>query len=119
MKGAFYQWSNSIQVFDPWDHFSFADEAYKAKEAMDIDIYHLVRSDLVVVNFDCDPKSIGTACELAIAYDKRIPILALYNHNYDLHDWLASMPSVFFDSSRNDVYKQVASYICKQYLVRA
>lgn len=118
IKQAFYSFSRSIHVFDPWDHFCFTDDNYKAKEAMDLDLWSLAKSDLMVVNIDNDPKSIGTACELAIAYTRGIPILAIHNNEYKLHDWIASMPNVFFDSGiGDDVYDEVAEYVYRHYVV--
>lgn len=67
---------------------------------MNYDLWRLRNSDLVIVNFN-DPKSIGTACEIAVAYELRIPIMAYIPWEpekimLDLHPWLLNMCSKTF-----------------------
>ena len=57
------------------------------REARDFDLYRLKHSDVVIVNFNV-PNSIGTAQELAIAHEYRIPVIGLNENNDELHPWL-------------------------------
>ena len=57
------------------------------REARDFDLYRLRHSDVVIVNFNV-PESLGTAQELAVAYEHRIPVIALNEDNNELHPWL-------------------------------
>lgn len=57
------------------------------REAMEFDLYNLRSSDVVIVNFNT-PSSIGTAMELAIAKELRIPVIGLNEDGKELHPWL-------------------------------
>ena len=57
------------------------------REAFLFDLNRLRHSDIVIVNFNV-PKSIGTAMELAIAYENRIPVIGLNEDKHELHPWL-------------------------------
>lgn len=83
-----YDYDMPIYVFNPLNFYNLEDNHHKTeKEAMDFDLNRLRNSDLVVVNFNA-PKSIGTAMELAVAYENRIPVVGLNENNIDLHPWL-------------------------------
>ena len=83
--------------FDPWDHFDFQMVDLSDREVMNYDLYQLRRSDLVICNINYT-RSLGTMSELAIAYDRRIPILAINTSGELLHPWLATMPEKIFAS---------------------
>lgn len=57
------------------------------REAMEFELNQLRKSDLVVVNFNV-PKSLGTAMELILAKEHRIPVVGLNKMNHVLHPWL-------------------------------
>lgn len=88
-----------VKVFNPNDAFNFYDEPqYKSeREVMNYDLHNLRKSDLVIVNFN-DPKSIGTAQELAIAYDRGIPIIGVNESGVELHSWLVCMCERIFNN---------------------
>lgn len=79
----------NVRVFNPnwYYNYEHPEEYDSEKEIMDFDLYNLRRSDLVVVNFNA-PRSIGTAQELALAYEWHIPIIGLNTHGNELHPWL-------------------------------
>lgn len=81
-----------VKVFNPNDYFNFCDEPqYKSeREVMNYDLHNLRKTDLVIVNFN-EPKSIGTACELAIAHDIGIPIIGVNENSAELHPWIECM----------------------------
>lgn len=99
-------------VCNPNDHFNFKDERdfISDHEVMEYDLYKVRNSDLVVVNFN-DPQSIGSAMELAIAYEKKIPILGLCEHNEELHPWLKTVCNRIF-TDREELFL----YLGKHYL---
>ena len=81
-------------------YFSFKSDApeYSSEtEVMHFDLYNLRKSDLVIVNYN-DKKSLGTTSEIAIAYDRGIPIIALNEDNGELHPWLKYIPERIFNN---------------------
>lgn len=87
-----------VKVFNPNDYFNFYDEPnYESeREVMNFDTHNLRKADLVIVNFN-DPKSMGTMAELAIAYDRHIPIIGLNESGVKLHPWSECMCERIFD----------------------
>lgn len=77
---------------------------------MEFDLYKVRNSDLLVVNFN-DMYSLGSMSEMAIAYDRRIPIVGLNIDNQTLHPWQNEMCNRIF----NDIDKMLA-YIKNFYL---
>ena len=57
------------------------------REGRDFDLNRLRHSDVVIVNFNV-LKSIGTAMELAVAHENRIPVIGLNENKNELHPWL-------------------------------
>ena len=53
---------------------------------MRLDLYKLKNSDVVIVNFN-DKWSLGTQSEIAIAYDRGIPVIGLNENKQELHPW--------------------------------
>lgn len=88
------------------DHFNFLDRTTydSEREIMDYDLYRVRNSDLIITNFN-DPKSIGSACEMAIAHEKRIPIIGLRENNEELHPWLTCFCNrIFTDREELKLY---------------
>ena len=88
-----------VTVFNPNEYFSFKEGApeYSSElEVMRFDLHNLRKSDLVIVNYN-DKKSLGTTSEVAIAYERGIPIIALNEDGGELHPWLRCMPERIFD----------------------
>ena len=77
-----------VKVCNPNDLFNFKDKPQYAsqREVMNLDIHKLRQSDLVIVNFN-DKWSLGTMSEIAIAYDRCIPVIGINPDNQDLHPW--------------------------------
>ncbi len=77
--------------FDPTQYYGFEEDLHKSeREAMNFDLYKIRESDVVIVNFN-DPNSVGTAMEMAIAYEYRTPIIGLNRNGVKLHPWLECM----------------------------
>lgn len=102
-----------VRVVNPNTYFNFLDEPpqYKTQaEVMRLDLHKLRNSDLVIVNFN-DMYSLGTQSEIAIAYDRGIPIIGLDVDNQNLHPWQIEMTERIF----NDV-DEMLDYIQDFYL---
>lgn len=96
---------------NPVNYYNFEEPSHKSeKEVMEFDLHKVRTSDIVVVNFN-DPQSLGTAMELAIAFENRVPVIGLNKDGFDLHPWLVECCSRICD----DMYELV-EYIVEYYL---
>lgn len=77
---------------------------------MNYDLYKLRNSDLMVVNFN-SPESIGTAMEIMLAREMRIPIIGLNKDDKFIHPWLSCSVDRMCDSM-----KELVEHIVKFYL---
>ena len=80
------------------------------REAFMFDLNRLRHSDVVVVNFNV-PKSIGTAMELAVAYENRIPVIGLNENKNALHPWLYECCTRICETR-----EELVTHICDFYL---
>ena len=84
-----YDCDYKVIVCNPNDYFNFIDEPpqYKSQsEVMNVDLHKLRNSDLVIVNFN-DMYSLGSMAEIAIAHERRIPVIGLDINKQKLHPW--------------------------------
>ena len=89
----------NVKAINPNDYFNFKEEQPKyvsQREIMELDLHKLRNSNLVIVNFN-DMYSLGSMSELAIAYDRRIPIIGLNANKQELHPWQIEMCNRIFD----------------------
>ncbi|MBQ6998248.1 MAG: nucleoside 2-deoxyribosyltransferase [Clostridia bacterium] len=102
-----------VRVFNPNDLFNFKDEPryVSEREVMNVDLYKLRQSDLVIVNFN-DKWSLGTMSEIAIAYDRRIPVIGLNENSQELHPWQQCICERIFNS-----VNEMLDYIKDFYLI--
>lgn len=78
----------NVKCFSPPEYYSFEYKSHKnEREVFEYDLNLVRKSDLIIVNFN-DAKSIGTAMELAVAREHRIPIIGLNEDNVEIHPWL-------------------------------
>ena len=99
-------------VFNPSFHTSDIDEWNMGdKESLDYDLYHLLRSDLVVVSFNLKPDSIGTAIELGAAYTHQIPIIGLNETGEPIHPWQREICLKIFDD-----YNKMVKYLVDHFI---
>lgn len=78
-----------VRAINPNDYFNFVDKPpqYNTQdEVMRLDLHKLRNSNLVIANFN-DMYSLGSMSEIAIAYDRGIPVIGLNESNQDLHPW--------------------------------
>ncbi len=89
-----------VRVINPNDYFNFKDDLPRyisEREVMELDLDKLRRSDLVIINFN-DMYSLGSMAEIAIAYDRGIPIIGLDTDKQELHPWEVCMCERIFDN---------------------
>ena len=99
----------NVKVFDPNRHWNVDDPTVNEKEAMEHVLHNLRRVDLVVMNFN-NKLSVGTNAELGIAYDRKIPVLGLYDGDvFDLHPWQYYMCQRIFPTI-DDVYDYIVCH---------
>ena len=82
-----------VKVVNPNDYFNFVDEPplYNTQdEVMRFDLRKLRESNLVIMNFN-DMYSLGSMAEIAIAYDRGIPVIGLNESDQNLHPWQVCM----------------------------
>ena len=83
-----YEYAYKPLFFSPPTYYNLEEQNHNTeREVMDFDLNRLRNSDLVIVNFNA-PNSIGTAMELAIAYENRIPVIGINETKTELHPWL-------------------------------
>ena len=78
---------------------------------MEFDLNLVRHSDLIIINFN-DVYSLGSMAELAIAYERRIPVIGLNIDRQTLHPWQECMCNRIF----NDI-DEMLDYIEDFYLV--
>lgn len=107
------EYDYKVNVINPNDYFNFVDEPqqYKSQsEVMNLDIHKLRNSDLVIANFN-DMYSLGSMAELAIAHERRIPVIGLDIDKQTLHPWQVCICERIF----NDI-DEMLDYIQDFYL---
>ena len=95
-----FEGNYEAKVINPNDYFNFVDEppAYRTqREIMEFDLNKVRHSDLIICNFN-DMYSLGTMAELAIAYERRIPVVGLNENNDELHPWQIEFCNRIFDN---------------------
>lgn len=106
-----YHYEKKPIFFNPVDYYNFEEVRYRSeREVMEFDLNALRHSDLVIVNFN-DPKSLGTACELAIAKELHIPVIGINKDKLELHPWLVEFTTRMCDDIREAVEHVVDFYL--------
>jgi nucleoside 2-deoxyribosyltransferase len=106
-----YEYEKKADFFNPVNHYNFFDKQHKTeKEIMNYDLYQLRNSDLIIVNFN-SPSSIGTAMELMLAKEYRIPVVAFGVNGVEVHPWLIECCDRVCDDIR-----EVVEYVVDFYL---
>ena len=98
-----------IDIINPTTFYNFKDKRWDSQlEIMKYDLRHVKSSNLIIVNYN-DPNSIATSQELAIAYDRDIPIIGITTEK--LHPWLECVTDKMFDNVETAI-----KYIIEFYL---
>lgn len=97
--------------FDPVKYFNFTEKRHQSeREVMEFDLNGVRNSNLIIVNFN-DPKSLGTCAELAIAYERKIPIVGINKDGQELHPWFECFCNRMCKS-----LKEAVDYVVEFYL---
>lgn len=107
-----YNSSYNIKLINPNDYYNFLDDSNydSQREVMEFDLHKIRNSDLCICNFN-DVGSLGSMAEIAIAYDRRIPVIGLCENNEKLHPWQEEMITKKFTN-----IEELALYVIKYYL---
>ena len=106
-----YDCSKKAHFFNPVSYYNFQEKRHKSeREVMEFDLYNLRNSDLVIVNFN-KPSSIGTAMELMLAKELKIPIVGWNSSGETLHTWLEECVTRMCDNIREVVEHTVEFYL--------
>lgn len=107
-----YDCAKKSVFFNPVQYYNFTEVRHRSeREVMEFDLNALRNSDLVIVNFN-DPKSIGTAVELAIAKELHIPVIGINKNNeQELHPWLVEFTTRMCYDIREAVEHAVEFYL--------
>ena len=109
LADGFYS-EHHIECFIPPYYYNYEDKMPESeREAFEYNLYRLRHSDLVVVNFNV-PKSIGTAYEIAVARENRIPIVGINETHNEIHPWLVESCLKIFDTPESAA-KYVEEYL--------
>ena len=107
-----YECDYKIKCINPVDYYNIYDSTlYDSDlEVMQFDLYNVKTSNLIIMNFN-DMKSLGSMAELAIAYERGIPVIGLNEKEQQLHPWQYSMCSKIFNNMDD-----MLDYIKRYYL---
>jgi len=111
IKSGIYDSIFDVVVVDPTEYFNFEEKKYQTeREIMEFDLYKVRTSDLIIASFSA-PRSLGTMAELAIAYERRIPIIGLCEResNNDMHPWQHEFCTRIF-SRRDEMLDYIRNY---------
>lgn len=87
-----------VKVINPNDYFNFKEDILRydsQREIMEFDLHKLKTSQFAIINFN-DMWSLGSMAELAIAYEKRIPVIGVDVDKQNLHPWQIEMTNRIF-----------------------
>ena len=95
-------------IFDVSDDFTLtknieADKHINNKTVTLQDVYLIDRSDLVYINFECSTKvSIGSICELAIAFEKKKhTVVCISKNNINYHAFVETFADYISDNEED------------------
>lgn len=113
LKTQIYNYSDGcIRGFNPNEHYSMQSDPsdYTDREVMDLDIYKLRQSELVIFNNN-DPYSRGSMIELGIAAERRLPVFVLNEEHNPLHCWVNVLAEKIFDNREDMIIYLVDHYM--------
>lgn len=107
-----YACNYKVKCINPVDYYNtFDSTTYDSDlEVMNFDLHKVKKSDLVILNYN-NMQSLGTMAELAIAWDRGIPVIGLNESEQQLHCWQYCMTSKVFNNMDD-----MLDYIKKYYL---
>ena len=98
-------------VCNPCTYFSYINPSHQSeKQIARFDLHKVRNTDVLVMNFN-DFRSLGSMAELAIAYDRLLPVVGINEDNIELHGWQIEFCDVIFDS-----VEKAADYVIEYHL---
>lgn len=105
-----YDCDYKVKCVNPVDYYNTFDQTlYDSDiEVMEFDLYKVKTSNLMIMNFN-NMYSLGSMAELAIAYDRGIPVIGLNESGQQLHPWQYCMCPKIFDN-QEDMLLYIKNY---------
>ena len=105
-----YDCDYKVKCFNPVDFYNMYDSSlYDSDlEVMQFDLHNVKTSNLVIMNFN-DMRSLGSQSELAIAWERGIPVIGLNESEQQLHSWQYCMCSKVF-TNMDDMLDYIKRY---------
>lgn len=98
--------------FDPTMYYSLEEQEHRSeREVFEFDLNAVRKSDLIIVNFN-QPNSIGTAMELMLAKELRIPVIGLNEDGVEIHPWLECCCTRICDNM-NELINHIVEFYLK------
>lgn len=105
------QYYNNLNFIDPIKFFNYTNKKPKTdKQCLDLFIYMIENSNVILVNLDYSNSSIGTAMEIEHAFCKGIPIIGLGWDKLTWYNWIEQRCSIVFEDLEDAI-----SYISSTY----
>lgn len=87
-----------LNFIDPISHFNYTNKQPKTeKQCLDLFMWLVEKSDILLCNLDHSESSIGTAMEVEHASCNNIPIIAFGKKETTWYNWIVERCSVVFD----------------------
>ena len=86
-----------IKFIDPINYFNYTDkQPLTDKQCLDLFMWLVEKSDIILVNLDNSDKSVGTAMEVEHAFCNNIPIIAFGKDKDTWYNWIVERAIVVF-----------------------
>lgn len=93
------QYYNNLNFIDPVKYFNYTNKQPKtSKQCLDLFMYVIEKSDVLLVNLDLSNSSIGTAMEIEHAFCKGVPVIGFGWDKLTWYNWVEERCSVVFEN---------------------
>lgn len=105
---------NLINCIDPTRYFNYSKNKTPKteKQCLDLFMWQVEKSDVVLVNLDYSEVSPGTVAELEHAYCNGVPVIGFGKEEYTWYNWAKERCSVVFDNLTDALNYIDTSYAC-------
>lgn len=109
-----YGWYHDLNFINPISFFNYTEKKPKTeKQCLDLFMWQIDQSDLLLVNLDYSEQSPGTLAEIEHAYCRGIPVIGFGEKPKTWYNWAEERCSVVFDELEeavqyiNDAYGSI------------
>lgn len=89
---------NNLKFIDPIHCFNYTNKIPKTdKQCLDLFMWYIEQSDIILINLDGTDKSIGTAIEAEHAFCHNIPIIGFGEKPETWYNWIETRCSAIFE----------------------